>query len=159
LFDASKIPVTNFVDGRNAFICAINAQKIYKTKFKPNTRYTVKFESRRNLGNSSARFDVYYTDGTIETSITGSASSLWSFTEFTTQIGKTVDYISFKTASNLGTNDAFVNLDNVQINEGSTALPYEKGSFSEVKITCQDSSKFDLAKLPNGVSNTITFGM
>jgi hypothetical protein len=55
--------------------------------------------------------------------------------------------------------DATILTSNVMLNEGSTALPYEEGRFSEVKITCQDSSKFDLAMLPNGVSNTITFGM
>ena len=47
------------------------------------------------------------------------------------------------------------NIDTFQLNEGSIALPFEDYNSSTISITCNDNTKFDLAKLPNLVQNDI----
>jgi hypothetical protein len=50
-----------------------------------------------------------------------------------------------------------VSTKNIVLNEGSTAMPYEPFEGSTAKIQCTDVTKFDLARLPSGVQNTLEY--
>ena len=117
LFDLAKFSQYSYVTGTipNGVILGLvqyDITELMGIKFKPNTRYTVTFNSKTIEGEGNHYFRVYYSDGTNDY-INGSSAS-------TTAIGKTVSrlYTSFDISGKC-------EVTNIQIEEGTTATTYE----------------------------------
>ena len=128
------------------------SNKILKIPFKPNTQYTMKYDIRNN-GTHGGVIGFVYSDGT--TSYPSVPTTSFVSKTIVSTIGKSIVGLILAPQSN-GLN--YIAIDNFQINEGTTALPYTPYVGSKAKIQCTDETKFTLAKLPNGLKNELIFG-
>jgi len=126
-----------------------NQNSEFFIKVKPNTTYTLTPRIITASDNARLNLREFNSTGTSIITRTGTNQATLSFTT-----GANVNMIYIRVFGQVAGTYQF---NPPMLNEGSTALPYEKGSFSEVKITYTDPTKFDGALLPNGVRNSTAY--
>lgn len=92
------------------------ARVIFTADFKPNTRYTISCDI---YSNPNSNWQVFYTDNTVSL-ITAYSGTGWGSIQFTTLANKTVAGIRF----NYNSGTTRVDLDTLQLEEGTSATPY-----------------------------------
>ena len=95
-----------------------NGIKFMEGDFDVFTQYTIHIESY-SLGNS-ANLIIYYTDASTDTIIL--SADAWYTTEITTDVGKTIDYISPYYFAN--PSSVYLDIDTMQIEVGTTATDF-----------------------------------
>lgn len=115
------------IEGKNCakiYDGANNGFNIYG--FKENTQYTISFSSKIVNTKGHVRVIAYYTDGTSSNIINATGSSAWQNHKATTNSSKSLSYLKVNNAAN-GENWAYyINLDDIQIEEGTSVTDYEQ---------------------------------
>jgi len=156
-YTAEKIQV---IDGKN--VVELNGQYNKKISirgvFKQNTQYTITAIGKRpdNSTIAAGGWLIKYTDGI---SFGGSRSwgATWKADTITSKIGKTIQSIETTNAGNGAHRTHIIDLSSIQLEEGTTATPYEPYKESVAYITAKDESGniLELRSLPNGTKDEI----
>ena len=135
LFDSSKLSTLkdweyngNYYAGKQSNFRTL---LINKDEFKLNTQYTINYDIYVESG-TNIRFQIFYTDGTVVYTPLYSNSE-WENIIAITQAGKTVRYLQADYSS-----DGIVRYKNFQLEEGSTATPYEPYYITSDTTVVQD---------------------
>lgn len=114
-FDTTfKNDITSF-DGEYYYLTI--SPKDLEFTFKPDTQYTISFTGKNLNTGRGILFRYYYTDGTT-TEIASTTDLVFKY--LTSIAGKSVQKLRISYGS-----DTSVQIKNIMLNEGSTALPYE----------------------------------
>jgi len=139
-------------DGRNCLYSSradyLVTKPLIVSVFKPNTQYVCKFEIK-GTDNNACAIGFVYTDGTTSYSYNGSTN--WATKTIVSNIGKSVDSIRSMTYGS-ATDFIYLNLDTLQIEEGTTATAYEPYKTSSNYIP-------ELNQLPNSIADTWVNGL
>lgn len=132
----ARIDADTFTIKANTSVGAGSAN-LFTRKFKSNTRYTFKCNAFENDDSKNTRLKIIYTDGSLDELFVPTLIET-TFT-FTSDSGKTINALVYDYSSTGGT----TTIKNFQINEGTTALPYEPYTETESYLPVT------LNKLPN----------
>ena len=138
-------------DGRECVKFENTPNIIYrKIKFKENTQYTFSFDYKcvKQGGYTSyPPYDIplriYYTNGNIK-AITIANDGIWRRLTFTSAENSTIDYIggiSFDYRDYM-----YIDINSFQIQEGSTATPYEPYGKYKIPVVTRGINYFSMAK-------------
>jgi hypothetical protein len=127
-----------------------------KYKVKPNTNYRLSTKMKCTVSGGQVSDIIVDKNGLtiINIAKTLTTSDAIYTTAFSSGANDIIE-IRYRRVTTSG----IVTISEIMLNEGSTALLYEPFQGSTAKITYTDPTKFDGARLPNGVQNTTTFGM
>jgi len=117
---------------------------LFKGTFKPNQVYTISGYFAKTAG-TTFLFRIVYTDDTytsFNAGVVGSALD-FAYLTFTSQAGKTIDRLSGSWQNGTYT---FIDINTLQINEGSTAIPYEPYQESKLYINAPELRSNGLVK-------------
>jgi hypothetical protein len=140
------------IDGRDCLVLTGNAYtsgKVVFDKFKPNTQYTISYDSRLNNANNAIYITFKYTDGSFNENFYD-ISTVWGSYSMVSELGKTIESISLQW-STIGT--IFYDINTLQIEEGAVATPYEPYQSSELITTMPTGMQ--LHRLPNGAYDSV----
>lgn len=94
----------------------------YEYDFKENTQYTFSAYVKNSTDTSNVRFRVYYTDGTYADAVLFSQQTEYTYMEWTSDNGKTIDRIDMYYGSS---GNMYIKGGKLQIEEGTEATDYE----------------------------------
>lgn len=115
-------------DGTDVIKFSHGLKKFYQLNFKPNTQYTLSYDSKLDSSSAGGIFiDFVYTDGG-KTSSKFMNNTEWTYYTVTSSIDKTIAYIQ-----QFWSNTGITYLKNIQLEEGTVATPYEP--YQEDKLT------------------------
>lgn len=124
-------------------------KKILFGCFKPLTQYTLRYEVKEVTDTHNFRFRIFHTDGTYNAAAPY-ATTAFSSASLTSTSGKTVSYISIDFSG--GTSEVYLDVNSVQLEEGTVATPYEPYTES----TAYTPAGEPLRSLPNGIKDEIS---
>ncbi|HHV98611.1 MAG TPA: hypothetical protein GXX36_03400 [Clostridiaceae bacterium] len=137
------------VDERN--VIAIVGHSSYLNKpflegyFKPNTRYTFQLAYKRSIASSNGGYLVIrFTDGSTYGLSTVIQNTSWHNIIYTTPAGKSIKCLELTYGNTTAT--SYIDIDTLQVEEGTTATEYEPYTEQSVYVNCGE-----LRRLPNGV--------
>lgn len=109
------------IDDNGDLYCNNVLTPFYRYDFKANTQYTLSGYVKNENTTGNVRLSIRYTDGSEDGIALLNPTTKWEYKTFTTQAGKTVDYIAVN-YGNVGT--MLIRDGELMLNEGSSALPY-----------------------------------
>lgn len=140
--DNNKAKIEN-VDGRRClmFHCSAGYQNeeayFFKGIFKENTQYVIEYDIKPTQ--QASNVDIFGKDGTKYGNINGSSLTVnsWNKSKYTTAASKTVDYIRV----GYYTGSCYIDLDTVQITEGTEANDYVENKQQVVTFPLAEGQK------------------
>ena len=149
LFD-KKLIKSNLVniDGRQCVLTHDITLPI--NKFKANTAYTIKYETKKRENLGRLRVVFTYADGTTDAFPIADYAD-WTTITRTSNQSKSLISITINNAGNGSSNKGYINLDNLQVEEGTVSTPYEPYTESTQYLP----NVGELRSLPNGVRDEI----
>ena len=150
LFNPKCLLNATYDEKTNTITVSNNINKALDMVFKENTQYTFSAYIKQSNSSTNNRFNVTYTDGTSQNAFLITQSTSEIYISQTSESGKTISEVNWYYGSK-GT----ATFRNFQIEEGTTATPYEP-YIPSVKMLAEEvnQQKNDLGGLSFSVSGT-----